>query len=66
MAYLRISCGVTVNLTIPVKLIENWCHDRLVEQTIITEQKNLTPAELAAEVRRLTATPGRMGGPGAA
>jgi predicted metal-dependent enzyme (double-stranded beta helix superfamily) len=28
-----------------------------VEQTIITEHGNLTPAELAAEVRRLTARP---------
>jgi predicted metal-dependent enzyme (double-stranded beta helix superfamily) len=28
-----------------------------VDQTIITEHRNLTPAELAAEVRRLTARP---------
>ena len=28
-----------------------------MERTIITEQKNLTPGELAAEVRRLTARP---------
>src|ERR1700677_1088433 len=39
-----------------------WCHDRLVEQTIITEQRiptpgPLSPGQLAAEVQRLTSSP---------
>jgi predicted metal-dependent enzyme (double-stranded beta helix superfamily) len=38
-------------------MIENWCHDRPVDQTIITKRRNLTPAELAAEVRRMTERP---------
>ena len=49
-------------MTIPIELLEIWCHDRLVERTIITEQRiltpgQLTPGQLAAEVRHLTSTP---------
>jgi hypothetical protein len=51
-----------LKLTIPIELIEIWCHDRLVQPNIITEQGilapgALTPGQLAAEVQRLTASP---------
>jgi len=53
---------VILYLIIPIEFVENWCHDRLVQPTIITEQRiltpgQLTPGQLAAEVQRLTASP---------
>src|SRR5260370_36540647 len=45
------------NPAIPIELLENSCHDRLVQRSNVTEQGILSPKQLAAEVRRLTATP---------
>jgi predicted metal-dependent enzyme (double-stranded beta helix superfamily) len=44
--------------TIPIELIGKSCHDLRVHETITTtEQRILTPRQLAAEVRRLTCAP---------
>jgi hypothetical protein len=42
---------------IPIDFIEKFCHDRGVRDGSVTEQRILDPRQLAAEVRRLTATP---------
>ena len=46
-----------MNLSIPIELIENPCDDLPVRRSIVTEQRILSPGQLAAEVRRLTSTP---------
>ena len=49
--------SVRAKSTIPIEFIEKSCHDRLVHRSIVTEQQVLTPRQLAAQVKRLIATP---------
>jgi hypothetical protein len=46
-----------MNAIIPIELLEKSCHDLLVQPGSATDQRILGPRELAAQVRRLTATP---------
>ena len=40
-----------------IELVEKSCHDHRVHRSIVTEQRILNSRQLAAEVRRMTATP---------
>jgi predicted metal-dependent enzyme (double-stranded beta helix superfamily) len=46
-----------MNTIIPIELLEKPCHDLLVQPGSAIDQRNLSPRQLAAQVRRLTAAP---------